>query len=113
MAKWDSGNHGGLKLPDICLTGEEKPRKNLTQETCPDRGSNRGPLPDRRACYCLLHSGERIVQNKLLRSIHNNGEFRKNYQIHNSLEVEAIPTVIIRLAKTFYENRTVTQMDII
>ena len=28
---------GGLKLPDICLTGEEKPRKNLTQETCPDR----------------------------------------------------------------------------
>ena len=32
-----------LKLPDICLTGEEKPRKNLTQETCPDRGSNPGP----------------------------------------------------------------------
>ena len=31
---------GGLKLPDICLTGEEKPRKNLTQETCPGRGSN-------------------------------------------------------------------------
>ena len=38
------GDHGGLKLPDICLTGEEKPRKNLTQETCPDRGSNPGPL---------------------------------------------------------------------
>ena len=32
---------------DICLTGEEKPRKNLTQETCPDRGSNPGPLRDR------------------------------------------------------------------
>ena len=32
---------GGLKLPNICLTGEEKPRKNLTQETCPDRGSKR------------------------------------------------------------------------
>ena len=30
----------GLKLPDISLTGEEKPRKNLTQETCHDRGSN-------------------------------------------------------------------------
>ena len=41
-----------LKLPDICLTGEEKPRKNLTQETCPDRG-----LRDKRACYHLLHSG--------------------------------------------------------
>ena len=38
------------------LTGEEKPRKNLTQETCPDRGSNPGPLRDRRAFYCLSHS---------------------------------------------------------
>ena len=50
------GDLGGLKLPDICLTGEEKPRKNLTQETCPDRGSNTGPLRDKRACYYLLHS---------------------------------------------------------
>ena len=47
----------GVKLPDICLIGEEKPRKILTQETCPDRGSNPGPLRDRRACYRLLHSG--------------------------------------------------------
>ena len=43
------GDLGGLKLPDICLTDEEKPRKNLTQETCPDLGSNPGPLRDRRA----------------------------------------------------------------
>ena len=49
----------GLKFPDICLTGKEKPRKNLTQETCPDRGSNPGPLRDKRACYHLLHSGGR------------------------------------------------------
>ena len=48
---------GDLKLPDICLTGEEKPQKNLTQETCPDRGSNPGPLLDRHACYRLTHSG--------------------------------------------------------
>ena len=41
----------------ICLTGEEKPRKNLTQETYPDWGSNPGPLRDRRACYHLSHSG--------------------------------------------------------
>ena len=47
----------GLKLPDIRLTGEEKPRKNLTQETCPERGSNPGPLRDKRACYHLFHSG--------------------------------------------------------
>ena len=51
------GDLGGLKLPDICLTGEEKPRKNLTQETCPDRGSSPGPLRDRRACHYLAHSG--------------------------------------------------------
>ena len=51
------GELGGLKLPDIWLTGEEKPRKNLTQETCPDRGSNPGLLCDKRACCHLLHSG--------------------------------------------------------
>ena len=50
------GDLGGLKLPDICLTGEEKIRKNLTQEICPDRGSNPDPLRDRRACYHLAHS---------------------------------------------------------
>ena len=32
------------KAPDICLTGEEKPRKHLTQETCLDQGSSPGPL---------------------------------------------------------------------
>ena len=47
----------GLKLLDIYLTGEEKPRKSLTQETCPDRWSTPGPLCNRRACYRLLHSG--------------------------------------------------------
>ena len=50
------GDLVGLKLPDIRLIGEEKPRKNLTQETFPDRGSNPGPLRDKRACYHLLHS---------------------------------------------------------
>ena len=38
------GDLGGPEASDICLTGEEKPRKNLTQETCPHRGSNPGPL---------------------------------------------------------------------
>ena len=47
----------GLKLPDIRLTDEEKPRKKLTQETCLDRESNPGPLRDKRSCYQLLHSG--------------------------------------------------------
>ena len=48
------GDLVGLKL----FTGEEKPRKNLAQETCPDRGSNPGPLRDRRACFRQLYSGE-------------------------------------------------------
>ena len=51
------GDLVGLKLPGIRLTGEEKPRKNLTQETRPDRGSNPDPLRDKRACYHLFHSG--------------------------------------------------------
>ena len=51
------GDLRGLKLPDVCFTGEEKPRKILTQETCTDRGSNPGPLRDRRACYPLSNSG--------------------------------------------------------
>ena len=50
------GDLGGLKLPDICLTGEEKPWKNLTQKICPDRGSNPGPLRNRRACCHMAHS---------------------------------------------------------
>ena len=29
------GNLGGLKLPDICLTGEEKPRKTLLRKLVP------------------------------------------------------------------------------
>ena len=55
------GDLVGLKLPDIRLTGEEKPRKNLNQETCPDLGSNPGPLSDRLAYYHMFHSGGRGI----------------------------------------------------
>ncbi|PSN31143.1 hypothetical protein C0J52_24949 [Blattella germanica] len=51
-----SGDRLGLKFPDICGMGEEKPQKNLTQETCPDRESNPGPLRERRIRYPLLHN---------------------------------------------------------
>ena len=60
------GDLGGLKLPDICLTGEEKPWKNLTQETCPNRGSNPGPLRDKRAYYHLLHSGGHVTKQLII-----------------------------------------------
>ena len=59
------GDLVGLKLPDISLTGEENPRKNLTQETCPDRGLNPGPLRDKRACYHVFHSGEQSLLVKM------------------------------------------------
>ena len=49
------GDFVGLKIPDICLTGVEKPRKNLTQEIRPDRGSNPGLLRDRSVtCYTAV-----------------------------------------------------------
>ena len=53
----NSGDLGGLNLPESCRIDEEKPQKNLTQEICPDWGSNPGPLCDKCACYHLLHSG--------------------------------------------------------
>ena len=59
------GDFESLKLPDIRLKCEEKTPKNLAQETCPDRGSNPGPLRDERACYRLFHSGELICHCKL------------------------------------------------
>ena len=65
-------NLGGLKLPDICLRDEEKPQKNLTQETYSDRGSNPGPLHDKRVCYHLLHSGGRSPYYVMLFWIQNN-----------------------------------------
>ena len=35
---------------------------NFTQETCPDRGLNPGPLRGRRACYHMHHSGVHFVR---------------------------------------------------
>ena len=55
------GDLVGLKLPDIRLTSGENPEKNLTQETCPDRESNPGPLRGKRECYRLLHNGEIVM----------------------------------------------------
>ena len=34
------GDEWGLRFPDICLSVEEKPRKNLNQENWTHRGSN-------------------------------------------------------------------------
>ena len=56
-----SGVGGGLRFPDICLTVEEEPRKNLNQENSPDRGSNPGPLGEMQRCYASTRA---VVDNK-------------------------------------------------
>ena len=81
------GDRGVLKLPDICLTGEEKPRKNPTQETWPDRESNSGALRDRRACFCQSHSGGHylfIVKFILIIIIHALKFIQKNVEYFTS-----------------------------
>ena len=77
------GDLRGLKFPDICLTGEEKPRKHLTQETCPDRGSNLGPLRDKHACNHLLHSGGRLLSldSKKFSNLNTNKEALLNFRL--------------------------------
>ena len=56
MAKLYSGTLGGPKVSWHLSYRWGKTPKNLTQETCPDRGSNPGPLRDRRAWCPLAHS---------------------------------------------------------
>ena len=46
-----SGDGWGLSFPDICLTVEEKPRKEPQSGNWPDRGSNPGPLCERQRRY--------------------------------------------------------------
>ena len=80
------GDRGGLKLPDICLTDEEKPRKNLTPETCPDRGSNPGPLRDRRACYRLSHSKKRFTNTFIQFEFFGDFYFRATLEVKEVLQ---------------------------
>ena len=101
MAKWYSGTLGGLKLPDICLIGEEKPRKNLTQETCPDRGSNMGPLRDKRACYHLLHSGG-LLYFSLISLLRNNVSKSVYINLRQSVFVVVLLSSWIFIALFFF-----------
>ena len=81
-----------LKLPDICFTGEEKRRENLTQETYPDWGSNLGPLRDRRACYRLLHCGGLVHYN-----FRNVGYFHRI----SGRRHDGLPLLLLQDAKSF------------
>ena len=61
MDDYDSQWYLGIDRAYVFLTFalqlRKNPEKNLTQETCPDRGSNPGPLHDKHTCYHLFHSG--------------------------------------------------------
>ena len=56
------GDLVGLKLPDIRLTGEEKPRKTSPRKPVPTGDRTRA------RCYHLLHSGGREVTMLSLRT---------------------------------------------
>ena len=66
---WKGDYDGQMIFRDLCEPKASwhlsyrwgKNPENLTQVTCLDRGSNPCPLPDRRACYRLIHSGELIL----------------------------------------------------
>ena len=60
------GDLVGPKFPDIFYTGEEKPRKNLTQEICPERGSNPGPVLERQQFYPYTTAVYEIRQSCLI-----------------------------------------------
>ena len=74
------GDLWGLKLPDNCLTGEEKPEKTSPRKR-PDRGSDPGPLRDRRACYRLPHNGGQTPIQFLFLLIVNSPDFPLTFDI--------------------------------
>ena len=65
-AEWNSGTLGPKVSWHLSYRWGKTPKKNLTQETCPDWGSNPGLLRDKRACYHLLHSGGQYVLTNFL-----------------------------------------------
>ena len=94
----------GLKFLDICLKGEEKPRKTLTQETCPDRESNLGPLRDRRACYRLFDTGGRKEIMKL--KIKKERSIIKEHKFQEFLRKHTKITIILSLSSHVTKNHT-------
>ena len=48
MAKWYSETLGAQSFLIFVLQVRKNSKKNLTQESCPGRGSNPGPLRDKR-----------------------------------------------------------------
>ena len=69
------GDVGGLKLPDICLTGEEKPRKNSPKKPVPtgDRTRARCVTGEHAAAYPLIY----CIREMSLKRLEANGCVRQ------------------------------------
>ena len=56
------GDPVGIKLPDICLTGEDNPEKKKTpRKPVPTGDQTRALLVTDALCYYLRHSGGQII----------------------------------------------------
>ena len=78
MAKWYSGTWGPKASWHLSYRWGKTP-KNLTQETCPDWGSNPGPLCDRRTCH-LAHSSGLTYRNF---TIHFVSKYYERWEINH------------------------------
>ena len=76
-----TGTLWAKSFPTFVLQVRKNPEKNLTQETCPGRGSNPGPLRDRRTCYHLLHSGGHVIIH--LRKFYHPVSFPTNWKLRH------------------------------
>ena len=101
----------GLKFPDIRLTGEEKPRKNLTQETCPDRGRTRA------RCVTSAHASTYSTAVDLYANIRKRKEWltrtREEYVGNAPISPLSIPFSSVHgstpnFTKLQYENSSIT-----
>ncbi|PSN51033.1 hypothetical protein C0J52_26099 [Blattella germanica] len=61
QGEYDEDEYDGQMMSGDRLGLKRNPKKNLTQETCPDRKSNPGSLRERRIRYPLLHNGRKII----------------------------------------------------
>ena len=86
-----------------CQTGVKE--KNRTQETCPDRGSNPGPLRGKSECYPIAQRRTNIKHEDLK----SNLSFVQVVSFENSIGEK----IHKELSKYHYSKHTAIAMDII
>ena len=105
MTKWYSGNHEDLKLPDICLAGEEKPREkphsgNLSRPVEPGpaawQARKLSPAPQRWTGCSRIKSLERHLRLKETK-LQENGKY---YIMLSYMHCIFSPNIISNLKST-------------